>query len=128
VLGRDGIVSFSATLFADDSEPEDSGRPATHALLVPFVVPEEQVDDLDGWYTEEHAPWLLSIPGWLRTRRYRVDEATGEPWNRLILHDLAGADLLTHPEVVRSMQTEWRDRFAPHAWFMAGGRSPMERF
>jgi hypothetical protein len=126
ILGSDRVVSFAATLFDDRSEAEPTGAP-THVLMVPFAAPADQIEDLDRWYAEEHIDWLLSVPGWLRTRRFDVFEARGEDWTRVVLHDLAGEDLIRHPEVVRSQQTEWRKHFSSDDWFMAGGRSPLER-
>jgi hypothetical protein len=46
---------------SDDGSP--AGRPAPVILAVAMSVPEGSEDDLAAWYTEEHIPMLLRVPG-----------------------------------------------------------------
>ena len=46
---------------SEDGSPV--GRPAPVVLTVAMSVPTENVDDLTAWYTREHIPMLLEVPG-----------------------------------------------------------------
>jgi hypothetical protein len=117
------ITSFSATLLSDEGDP----APTLYAVPIPFSIPDGELDELDTWYVEEHAPLLLAVDGWQRIRRYAVEAHSGEPWNRLSFHDLATADVIHDPGVVASMRTPRRQAFSPRLWFTAGGRAVLER-
>ncbi len=111
-------------------ELSDDGEAVTDApwaMVIAYEVPEDELDDLDAWYEQEHTGLLLRCPDWLRTRRYAVTECEGAGWNRLVLHDLSSAEILTAPEVRHSMGTTWRCRLAERPWFMTGGRDPVRR-
>ena len=82
---RDKAVSADLTTLdrrvysqlSDDGSPV--GRPAPVVLAVALSVPAEDEDDLAAWYTEEHIPMLLQVPGWRRIRRYRLVRAWTSP-------------------------------------------------
>jgi hypothetical protein len=90
-------------------------------------VPAEREPDLHSWYLEEHIPLLHAIPGWLRTRRYRLVEG-GAP-RFLALHELADtAPMATaayrhatstprREELIRSVTARERRVFAFHRDF-----------
>lgn len=93
-----------------DTEP---GR----LFVIGFDVPVDARDDLDAWYEQEHINLLLQIPGWLRVRRYRLDESQdGQRLTHLALHDLRGPDVFNAPERA-ALATPWRDRLSQHEWF-----------
>jgi hypothetical protein len=50
---------------------------------------------LDAWYREEHLPLLPAIPGWRRTRRYRLVGGAG-PWF-LAFHEVDRVELFDLP-------------------------------
>lgn len=64
--------------------------------------------DFNAWYTKEHIPLLMKVPGWLRARRYRL--LTGAGPNYLALHDLASGEALREPAHEAAVQTPWRQR------------------
>jgi hypothetical protein len=85
-------------------------------------VPEGSEDDLAAWYTEEHIPMLLKVPGWRRIRRFRLTRALdapgpGEPGvpTFLSVHELAGPEVLEDPGFLAAISTPWRDRVVASA-------------
>lgn len=95
------------------------------AMIIAYAVPEAELEELDAWYVEEHIEMLLRCPDWLRTRRYEILRRENADWNRLVVHSLASPDILDSPEVRESMETPWRQSFAPRPWFLTGGRAPV---
>jgi hypothetical protein len=79
-------------------------------------VPAGSEDDLAAWYTEEHIPMLLEVPGWRRIRRYRLIRAMDGPGpDFLSLHELAGPEVLEDPRYRAAISTPWRDRVVASA-------------
>ena len=71
---------------------DDHGRipgPAPVVVCTSFSTPDE--DALHAWYLDEHIPMLQAIPGWWRTRRYRIVSGTGP--TLLAFHELSGTHL-----------------------------------
>ena len=119
---RDKAVSADLTTLdrrvysqlSDDGSPV--GRPAPVVLAVALSVPAEDEDDLAAWYTDEHIPMLLEVPGWRRIRRYRLVRAMDEPGpDFLSLHELAGPEVLEDPRYLAAISTPWRDRVVASA-------------
>jgi hypothetical protein len=108
---------------SDDGSPV--GRPAPVILAVAMSVPEGSEDDLAAWYTEEHIPMLLRVPGWRRIRRFRLTRALDgsgpgglpepEPGSFLSVHELAGPEVLEDPGYRAAVSTPWRDRVVASA-------------
>lgn len=63
-------------------------------------------DDFNAWYTEEHIPLLMGVPGWSAIERYRLTSGTGPTF--LALHHLESIDALAHPAHRRAVDTPWR--------------------
>jgi len=96
--------------------------PAPVILAVAMSVPEGSEDDLDAWYTEEHIPMLLKVPGWRRIRRFRLTRALDAPGPGgpgapafLSVHELAGPEVLEDPGFLAAISTPWRDRVVASA-------------
>ena len=89
-------------------------------LAVAMSVPEGSENDLAAWYTEEHIPMLLRVPGWRRIRRFRLTRALDgpgdlEPGSFLSVHELAGPEVLEDPGFRAAVSTPWRDRVVASA-------------
>jgi hypothetical protein len=88
-------------------------------LAVAMSVPEGTEDDLAAWYTEEHIPMLLQVPGWRRIRRFRLTRALDvsdlEPGSFLSVHELVGPEVLEDPGYRAAVSTSWRDRVVASA-------------
>jgi hypothetical protein len=91
---------------------DDHGEATDHAPAVVLCrsmsVPADREAELHAWYVEEHIPLLHRIPGWRRTRRYRL-RAAGEP-RFLALHELAGTEPLDSAGYRAATHTPWRER------------------
>jgi hypothetical protein len=99
---------------SEDGSP--AGRPAPVILAVSMSVPAESEEDLAAWYTEEHIPMLLQVPGWRRIRRYRLARGMDAPApGFLSLHELAGPEVLDEPSYRAAISTPWRDRVVASA-------------
>lgn len=67
----------------------ESAPPPPIVVSVGLSVRDE--DAVHAWYREEHVPLLLTIPGWRRTRRYRLIEGDGPAL--LALHEIDSLDV-----------------------------------
>ncbi len=100
-------------LSSDGAAPDE---PAPVLLAVALSVPAGAEDDLQDWYTEEHIPMLLKVPGWRRIRRFRlVRGMDGPPPEFLSVHELAGPEVLEEPAYRAAISTPWRDRVVASA-------------
>jgi len=106
---------------SDDGSPVGRNPdPAPVILAVAMSVPEGSENDLAAWYTEEHIPMLLQVPGWRRIRRFRLTRALDgpgdlEPGSFLSVHELAGPEVLEDPGFRAAVSTPWRDRVVASA-------------
>ncbi len=99
---------------SEDGSP--AGRPAPVLLAVAMSVPASAEDDLAAWYTEEHIPMLLQVPGWRQIRRYRLVRGMDDPGpDFLSLHELAGPEVLEDAAYRAAVSTPWRDRVVASA-------------
>ena len=93
-----------------------AGEQAPVLLAVALSVPEGSEDDLAAWYTKEHIPMLLEVPGWRRIRRFRLTRSMDAPGpDFLSLHELAGPEVLAEPGYRAAISTPWRDRVVASA-------------
>lgn len=77
------------------------------ALLGVWMDPEpDREEDLNRWYAEEHLPDRLSMPGWLRGRRYVSLEGEHK---YVALYDLADLGALSSPKYkeAQANSTAW---------------------
>ncbi|KAF2728761.1 alpha/beta-hydrolase [Polyplosphaeria fusca] len=62
---------------------------------------QDKEEELEKWYTEEHVPLLMKVPGWRRTRRFvtsHLDLQDGKPKEFIALHEYAPENGLGGPE------------------------------
>ena len=107
-----GLATLDRRIYEQISEDGSPvGRPAPMILAVAMSVPASAEEDLAAWYTEEHVPMLLEVPGWRRIRRFRLIRAMDAPGpDFLSVHDLAGPEVLEEPRYRTAISTPWRDR------------------
>lgn len=90
--------------------------PAPVTASMSMRVSEADLEDFDKWYEEEHIDMLAKVPGWLRTRRFRmvVGGLQGMPpagqVECLAVHDFKSKDSLATPEMKAASDTPWRTR------------------
>jgi hypothetical protein len=91
-------------------------EPAPVLLAVAMTVPAGAEDDVQAWYTDEHIPMLLEVPGWGRIRRFRlVRGMDGAAPELLSVHELAGPQVLEEPGYLAAISTPWRDQVVASA-------------
>ena len=112
-----GLATLDRRVYEQISEDGPAaGHPAPVILAVAMSVPEGGEDDLAAWYTEEHIPMLLRVPGWRRIRRFRLTRALDGPGpDFLSVHELAGPEVLEEPGYRAAISTPWRDRVVASA-------------
>ncbi len=113
-----GLAALERRVYEQISEDGSPvGRPAPVILAVALSVPAAAEDDLAAWYTEEHIPMLLQVPGWRRIRRFRLvrglDEDPGPDF--LSVHELAGPEVLEDAGYRAAVSTAWRGRVVASA-------------
>jgi hypothetical protein len=89
------------------------GGPPPVVLAVAQSVPPEMEDELAAFYTEEHIPMLLAVPGWRRARRYRLTAGTAPAF--LSLHELASMAVFEEPAYQAAVSTPWMKRIVDSA-------------
>jgi hypothetical protein len=100
-------------LSSDGTAPDE---PAPVLLAVALSVPAGAEDDLQAWYTDEHIPMLLEVPGWQRIRRFRLVRGMDGPAPEFLsVHELAGPQVLEQPGYRAAISTPWRDRIVASA-------------
>ncbi len=112
-----GLASLERRVYEQIStDGSPVGRTAPVILAVSMSVPEEAEADLDAWYTDEHIPMLLSVPGWQRIRRYRLVNAMDAAGPDLLsLHEVAGPEVFENADYLAAISTPWRDRIVSSA-------------
>jgi hypothetical protein len=112
-----GLAALERRVYEQISEDGSPvGRPAPVILAVALSVPAAAEDDLAAWYTEEHIPMLLRVPGWRRIRRFRLVRSLDVPGpDFLSVHELAGPEVLEDPGYRAAVSTPWRDRVVASA-------------
>ena len=90
--------------------------PAPVILAVAMSVPADAEGDVAAWYTDEHIPMLLEVPGWQRIRRFRLSHSLDAPGPEFLsVHELAGPEVLDEPGFRAAISTPWRDRVVASA-------------
>ena len=114
---REKSVMSAATidrrLYSPISDSGDTGEAPPVLMAVSMSVPESGLADMEAWYVEEHIPMLLAVPGWRRSRRYRL--ASGDGPRYLSLHEIDSLAAFDLPEYKTAVSTPWRDRIVGSA-------------
>ncbi|KAI5369629.1 Putative alpha/beta hydrolase-1 [Septoria linicola] len=99
----------------------DSKGPGPHTLAGSLRVNESDWDDLSKWYEEEHIDMMSKVPGWIRTRRFKmvVGGINGMPPSgqveHLAVHDFKELPDLTSAAFKEINSTPWRNRIVEKA-------------
>ena len=112
-----GLAALDRRVYEQLSSDGPAGDgPAPVILAVAMSVSAGSEDDLAAWYTDEHIPMLLEVPGWRRIRRFRLTRSMDAPGpDFLSLHELAGPEVLEEPGYRAAISTPWRDRVVASA-------------
>jgi len=112
-----GLATLDRRVYEQiSSDGAAPSEPTPVLLAVALSVPAGAEDDLTAWYTQEHIPMLLEVPGWRRIRRFRLTRGMDAPGpDFLSLHELAGPEVLEEPGYLAAISTPWRDRVVASA-------------
>jgi hypothetical protein len=112
-----GLAALERRVYEQISEDgSPAGKPAPVILAVALSVPAAAEDDLSAWYTEEHIPMLLKVPGWRRIRRFRLVRSLDAPGPEFLsVHELTGPEVLEDAGYLAAISTPWRDRVVASA-------------
>jgi hypothetical protein len=114
---REKSIMATATvdrrLYSPISDSGDTGSAPPVLMAVSMSVPAAGVADMEAWYVEEHIPMLLAVPGWRRSRRYRL--ASGDGPTYLSLHEIDSLAAFDSPEYKAATTTPWRNRIVESA-------------
>lgn len=85
--------------------------------------PELPVQDYNDWYEQEHIPLLSIVPGWLRSTRWVLKDATSSNHSSeqekkklsdfLAIHEWESMASFKTEEFKQATNTPWRDRIIP---------------
>jgi hypothetical protein len=111
IMSSLGVLDRRVYSLISDTGPTDS-PPAT-LLAVAMSVPPDAEADAEAWYTDEHIPMLMAVPGWRRIRRFRLVGGTGP--DLLSLHEIDGVSAFEQEGYRTAISTPWRDRVVASA-------------
>ncbi|KAE8553982.1 hypothetical protein EYB25_002520 [Talaromyces marneffei] len=85
--------------------------------------PDLPAQDYNDWYEQEHIPLLSEVPGWLKSTRWVLKQATSPKHsnelggkglsNFLSVHEWESMASFKTEEFKRATNTPWRDRIIP---------------
>lgn len=108
--------SLDRKIYSLYSERGSNPQPAPVQVAVSIRVNEADLQNLDDWHEQEHTDMLSRIPGWLRTRRFRmmVGGLQGMPPQGqvecLAVHDFEAKNGLRGPEHQAAISTPWQGK------------------
>ncbi|TDZ39668.1 3-oxoadipate enol-lactonase 2 [Colletotrichum spinosum] len=112
----DLVLERKAPLFLPIEELSDKEAEGLELVAIEITVNDESGEaGLRKWYEEEHIELLSKVPGWLRTRLYKISslgDGAGSQTTFFVLHDYARQNGLGGPEHKASTATEWAREFA----------------
>ncbi|EMC93657.1 hypothetical protein BAUCODRAFT_114165 [Baudoinia panamericana UAMH 10762] len=106
--------SLDRKIYSTIGSRGDSKGPAPVQVAVSVRLPEADADEFNKWYEEEHIEMLSKVPGWLRTRRFKLEVGglMGMPpagqVELLAVHDYEAKNGLNGPEHKAAAATPWR--------------------
>lgn len=108
--------SLDRKIYSLYSTRGESRGPAPVTASMSMRVSEADLEDFDKWYEEEHIDMITKVPGWLRTRRFRmvIGGLQGMPpagqVECLAVHDFSSKAGLASPEMKAASDTPWRNK------------------
>jgi hypothetical protein len=85
-----------------------------YVFVVGHDVPENRHEEFNAWYNTEHIPALLSVPGFIGVRRFKLAEKPivqrgGSVSEYLTLWDVEGESALTSDAFMKAANSPWSD-------------------
>lgn len=100
-------------------------RIGPYLLHVTIEMEPEWEDDINTWYSEEHVPEIMNVPGMISARRFALlgDNSSRWPAKYLCIYEMANEHIVLGKEYLRyhtgwkgtpSLRTEWTHRSSQH--------------
>lgn len=108
--------SLDRKIYSTISSRGDFKGHAPVTVAVSLRIKESDLDEVNRWYDEEHLDMLSKVPGWLRTRRFKmiVGGMSGMPppgqVEILAVYDYKNADGLEGSERKAALSTPWTQK------------------
>ncbi|GKT52262.1 3-oxoadipate enol-lactonase 2 [Colletotrichum spaethianum] len=107
----DLVTEQKAPLFLPIEQLSDKEAEGIELVAVETTLKDESAEpEFKKWYGEEHIPMVSKVPGWLRTRLFKISsigDGAGSKTTYLALHDYARTNGLGGPEHKASVATAW---------------------
>ncbi|KAI1156588.1 Alpha/Beta hydrolase protein [Nemania diffusa] len=104
----DRVLSQQSPLFTPIEQLTDEEAEGLELVAVQLTPkePDNSVEEIQKWYGEEHINLLSKVPGWLRSRLFKVSSLEkGVPTRFLALHDYAKNHGVGGPEYQAAIST-----------------------
>ena len=106
-----------------DPHVAQDALPGKFILVAEILVQPELEEEFNRWYEEEHIPLLSKVPGWHRTRRYKLISsvelakgASDDPVpNYLAIHEWSNGAYMDTPELKAAATTPWSTKILGEA-------------
>ncbi|EEA25251.1 hypothetical protein PMAA_063680 [Talaromyces marneffei ATCC 18224] len=118
-----GLLATSTYSAIDDQKPEHLAVERVFRTLALQPGPDLPAQDYNDWYEQEHIPLLSEVPGWLKSTRWVLKQATSSKHsnelggkglsNFLSVHEWESMASFKTEEFKRATNTPWRDRIIP---------------
>jgi hypothetical protein len=105
------VCSHLKTAVAENA----ASLPAKYLFIVAFDIASDHLEEFHAWYDTEHLPMLIKVPGWIRSRRYKLESfrklgAAEDPLQFIAVHEIDSLDALESGEFKEATSTPWRNR------------------
>lgn len=112
--------SLDRKIYSLCSSHGETEKPAPVQHAVSIRLHESGVAEWDKWYEEEHIDMISKVPGWLRSRRFKlvVGGLNGMPpagqLEFLAVHDYTAQNGINGAELQNAQNTPWRESIRKH--------------
>lgn len=97
---------------------DPSSLPGRYVLLTSNTPVAGHDEDFEKFYDEEHLELVAKVPGWLRSRVYKLEEysgahateSTSTPGKYLAVHEFERQGFIEAPEMGATAKTPWAER------------------
>lgn len=90
----------------EDVQAEGKSRVLVQVSLT--LKPGKSDEEVEKWYAEEHVPLLQKVPGWLRTRRFKLSAVEPrDTMEYMALHEYEPTNGIGGPEFQKATSTAW---------------------
>jgi len=107
-------------IYTKSSDSQEKGEAKPQSYLIVGMTPSMGENsgpaiDMQNWYEQEHIPMFTKVPGWLRTRRFKLVENAGPGSPEaapqfLAVHEFSDERWDASPEMEAARNTPWANK------------------